>query len=271
MAWKLNWPVVSAVASILALPLTILLFVMDRDMKELTVETVASTLLFDLDHPGLSAYKLTYNDTPVTRASGAIIEFRNTGTLPVEGADFELPIRLHFENAGDLLSVILVEKSPQDLNPVITSDAMGISISPLLLNRGDWFRILVQIAGEFKEPEVEARISGISKIARSIRPSTPFRPFGIMQLSMGIVTSCIYLYFGAYSVFVLSRHRQFAAVTFRGAIILLIGLGTGGGALTAFGGAWLGLTFTRTVSLLAIPAIAAITLGIFAAHRSQRI
>jgi hypothetical protein len=59
-----------------------------------------------------------------------------------------------------------VIQSQRDLTPTVASGDNGISITPLLLNPGDRFRITVQLRGDFSEPEVAARISGVPAIVR---------------------------------------------------------------------------------------------------------
>ena len=96
-----------------------------------------------------------------------------------------------------MLSVTLNEKSPNDLKPLITSDDKGISIAPRLFNSGDPFRLTVQLRGDFNEPEVEARISGVPTISRKIFRSPDPTRRGIILMTAGIVTTWFYLYIAA--------------------------------------------------------------------------
>jgi hypothetical protein len=73
---------------------------------------------------------------------------------------------IRFPKDSSILAATLGEKAPEDLQPAITLEAGVITIAPLLLNPGDRFRITTQLLGEFNEPTVEARISGIPFVSR---------------------------------------------------------------------------------------------------------
>ena len=157
-----NWSVISAIATVISLFIPfIILYFSSRATKELTVETVSISVPVDLSDPRLSSLKLTYKNVSVDRLTVATIEV-DDGSQPIEQKDFERPVTLRFQNPADVLAATLSGKHPDDLHPTITTDSNGISITPLLLNPGDKFRITVQTRGIFTEPKIEARISGLS-------------------------------------------------------------------------------------------------------------
>ena len=85
-----KWTAISAVASVVALLVPLLPFFLKHDTKELTVETVSTAVLINLSDPLLSSLKLTHNDKAVSKLSVATIEIRNSGSRPIERADFPL-------------------------------------------------------------------------------------------------------------------------------------------------------------------------------------
>jgi hypothetical protein len=266
-----KWSAVSAVAAVAALFLPLLLFVFGRDMKELTVETVSSAILVDLSNPMLSSLRLTYKDQSVSRLSVATIEVRNSGTRTIERSDFELPIVLRFQNPLDVLAVTLNEKSPHDLKPLISSDGSGISIAPLLLNPGDQFRMTIQLRGDFNEPEVEARISGVPTISRKIfRSSDPTRR-GILLLASGIVTSWVYFYIALFSSDTFRLRRSFTLMPIPENLVVVLALGFGSAALYALGAKTLELSHLQTLSWAAVGLPPALLFGLFARRRSRRL
>ena len=201
-----KWSVVSAIATIVSLFIPfIILYFSGRHTKELMVETVSISVPVDLSDPRLSSLKLTYKDTPVDRLTVATIEFSNTGSQSIEQRDFEHPVRLSFQKSVDVLAVTLSEKSPDDLNPKIIPDVNGISIAPLLLNPGDRFRITVQTRGLFVEPNVEARISGLTTVTRRL-PHEPLLKSGYFQLAIGIIGLIAYGQVGSFA-WVAARKR----------------------------------------------------------------
>lgn len=214
---------------------------------------------------------MTYKDLSVSRLSVSTIEVRNSGTRTIERGDFELPIVLRFQNPLDVLAVTLNEKSPNDLKPLISSDGSGISIAPLLLNPGDQFRMTVQLRGDFNEPEVEARISGVPTISRKIfRSSDPTRR-GILLLASGIVTSWFYLYIAAFLNDTLRLRRSITLMPIPETLSVIVALGFGSAALYVFGAKTLELSILQTLSWAVVSFLSALLFGIFAMQRSRRL
>ena len=87
----------------------ILLFVLSRDSKELTVRTVSRAVVVDLTEPALASLKLTYNDIAVTRLTAATIEVSNSGSRPIERADFEREAVLRFSDSVPVLAARVAE------------------------------------------------------------------------------------------------------------------------------------------------------------------
>jgi hypothetical protein len=196
MALDDKWTAVKTVAAVVGPFLAILLFMLNRETKGLAFDTVSTAVLVDLSDPALSSLKLTYKDVSVSRLTVATFEVRNSGTRPIEQDDFKLPLVIRFKNPNDMLAVTLNEKkTPQDLKPLISSDDSGITIAPLLLNSGDTFRITVQLRGDFNEPTVEARISGVPSISRQTLHESNPATRGLIQIALGAVMTFIYLYF----------------------------------------------------------------------------
>lgn len=147
MTWNRKRLVISSLTAVAGLLMPLLLHILNRDSKELSVETVSRAILIDLSDPDLSSLKPTQRNVPVSRLTVATIEVRNSGTRPIEKADFERPLVLRFQDSSNVLVATLSDSTPQDLKPAINSDASGISVAPLLLNPGDRFRLTAQIRG----------------------------------------------------------------------------------------------------------------------------
>jgi hypothetical protein len=143
---------------------------------------------------------LIYNGTPVSHLTATTIEVRNDGTTPIERSDFERPLLIKFPKSSLVLAATLGEKAPEDLQPVITLEAGAIAIAPLLLNPGDRFRVTAQLLGDFHEPAVEARISGIRAISRDdFRDSPSKSPWTLGTIA--ILGLCGYSYLGWHLIY----------------------------------------------------------------------
>jgi hypothetical protein len=188
-----KWAIISALATVAALVVALIPFLVGRDTKQLSVETITTAKVVDLSDPALSSLKLTYKDVEVSKLSSATIEIRNSGTRPIERTDFELPLVLRLPNTGDVFSATLSRQTPEYLAPVITSDGTTVSIAPLLLNPDDNFRLSIAIRGEINEPRVEARISGTT-ISRTTYPSDDNKWYLIAVIISAIAMTYLYFY-----------------------------------------------------------------------------
>jgi hypothetical protein len=186
---------------------------------------VSSAILVDLSDSNLSSLKLTYKDGPVSRLSVATIEIRNSGTLPIVASDFERSFVITFKNPADVLSVTVADKTPPDLDPSVLSNLNGISVSPMLLNPGDRFRITVQLRGDFNEPTINARISGVSTISRRLfsEADSTRRVFALIAFTS--VSACTYFYFTGFLVPSISRRSSFVVMPIQQALVVLVVLG----------------------------------------------
>lgn len=191
---------VSAVAAVAALVIPLALFmVQQRESKALTLETISSASVADLTDPALSVLKLTYNGDPVTRVTTATIEVSNSGTQPIQVADFERPLLIRFEAPSAVLAVTLTEREPGNLAPTLSLSSSTITVVPLLLNPGDRFRVNVVLRGDFKEPLADARIAGIRDVSRgTLSGSNPTRR-GVAFLVVGSIATLGYGYLAMFA------------------------------------------------------------------------
>ena len=260
MALDDKWTAVKTVAAVVGPFLAILLFMLNRESKGLAFDTVSTAVLVDLSDPRLSSLKLTYKDVSVSRLTVATFEVRNSGTQPIERVAFELPLVIRFKNPSDVLAVTLNEKkTPLDLKPSISSDDSGITIAPLLLNSGDTFQITVQLRGDFNEPTVEARISGVPLISRkTLHESDPTRR-GLIQIACGAVMTFIYFYFWLLFATPSRRLRPVKPMSIPGSIVVGVALGIGGAAFFAAGATTLRLSDTEMWSWAAVVLLLSVT------------
>src|SRR5947208_281526 len=110
MAWSENkWTVISALGAVLGVVVPVLLFALSRDSKELTVRTVSRAVVVDLTEPALASLKLTYNDVAVTRLTAATLDVSNSGSRPIDRADFERDLVVRFFGAAPVLAARVAE------------------------------------------------------------------------------------------------------------------------------------------------------------------
>jgi len=206
---KVNtWLTIGAsVVTILGPILAYWLFLSERGSKAILVTTVSRSTVADLSDPALSALKLTFQDEAVNRVTTATIEISNSGTQPITPADFERPLTLRFPGATPLLTATIGERTPTNLNPTLTSDAGAIHLAPILLNSGDRFRLTLLLRDVFTEPEVDARIAGVTTVSKTTLPDDRMRnriPLALSALAIALTMVC----YGFMSSLTLPPRRQ---------------------------------------------------------------
>jgi len=200
-----TWTIISALAAVAALVIPIALFMAGRQSKALTLETISNANVADIRDPALAGLRLSYNDQPISHVSTTTIEVSNTGSQPIETRDFERPVVINYDKLTPILASTLTERVPNNLMPQLISGPSSITISPLLLNPGDRFRINIVIGGEFKEPEIDARLAGVSAISRRLLKSEHRSSKAVLLFIVGAITMLAYAYLGIASGAVLPR------------------------------------------------------------------
>jgi hypothetical protein len=199
------WTIISAVAAVAALVIPIALYLLEHPSKVLTVKTISTASVADLRDPALSALKLTYNDQSVNHVTTATIEVTNAGTRPIEIRDFERPLVIRFDEPNSTLAVTVSEREPRNLTPEVTLGTSAITLSPLLLNSGDRFRLNVVLRGNFKEPVVDARIVGIRTVSRTLLRERPTTLVGILLLVLAGLATAAYSYLLLFAIWMQRR------------------------------------------------------------------
>lgn len=96
------------------------------------------------------------------------LRVENTGNIPIEERDIEMPLEVQFAKTKPLIAEI-VKKSQAAIfgNAAIAGDR--ISLTHKLLNAGDWIDIQIVFDDEPSlPPSVRARISGVSQIGQRV-------------------------------------------------------------------------------------------------------
>lgn len=237
-----RWTIISAVAGVAALLIPVALFVLERQSKALTIETVSRARVADVTDPGLSVLKLTYRDKPIGRVTTATIEVKNSGTQPIQPPDFERPLVLRFSPAESLLAATVTERAPANLIPQITLDSSTITISPLLLNPGDRFRLNLVLQGDFDEPTADARIAGIRNVSRTTLREERTTVTGVMFVILGCLATIAYGYLGLLASPI--RGKPVALLPTWDAVAVAVVLAGSGAALALSGARILGVSRT---------------------------
>jgi hypothetical protein len=260
--------VISIFVPVAGIIIPVALYIVSRDSKDISVETISRAVIADLSNPALADYKLTYKNRTVSRLTVATIEVRNSGTRSVEARDFERPLVLRFPGSDSIISATVGDKNPSELTPVLEVTPKTISVAPLLLNPGDAFRLTISIQGDLAEPNIDARISGIHKISRrdlsERKPATS--ALAIMLLIFIYVLLSVYFYL-SFFIFKSTRNRPLIPPRLD-SVIILFTLGAVSGMAAAFAARLVGLTRPQELLGIGVTLLLAIPFFYIARKRS---
>lgn len=109
-------------------------------------------------------FKLTMNDEVVNDARLTWITVINNGQISIEESDFSESIKILFKEDLKVLSAVITDTSPMDMNVNVISKKGKIEVEQLLLNPTDSFTIRVVTIGPQLELRLMTRIKGIKSI-----------------------------------------------------------------------------------------------------------
>jgi hypothetical protein len=177
------WTIIGSIAGVLAVIFTVWFFYQGRSdqSKKFEIELFARSSLFDesVSHTK-RRIEILYDGRKIPNY--VILQFRvaNTGGQPIRGDDYEEPVKLHFKNVAEILSIEQKSADPKELtiSPTIEKKTDGqpyIQFPRTLLNPRDWYVLEVGVAAEpGKKPglETKGRIAGVKQIVfREVIPS----------------------------------------------------------------------------------------------------
>lgn len=158
---------ISAILGFIGVVLAIIFYYSSRQKKSLYYEVLSEYPLISIDDEIKGKLQIILDGNPVENVQLLLIKFLNDGKVPIMAADYARPISLKFKDTSDILSAEYVESMPQNLftsSPEIKEKV--VSIDPILMNSGDFFKIKVlvgQYSGTF---DVDTRIAGIKQLRR---------------------------------------------------------------------------------------------------------
>ncbi|MBN8657157.1 MAG: hypothetical protein J0M11_15590 [Anaerolineae bacterium] len=158
------WQFIGSILGLIAVIVTIVIFLLQRTKKSLAYEIVASTPLLAVSNEVKGKVQILFEGIPVQNVHLLIINIVNDGNTGITSSDFEKPITINLDENAKILSAEIIKTSPENLKPNIIVSETSITINPLLLNAGDVISLRFLIAQYNNVLNLEARILGVAKI-----------------------------------------------------------------------------------------------------------
>jgi hypothetical protein len=185
------WQFIGAVIAVFALISGYIFYRRQRQVKRLVVETVTTVPLVAVAKEGIEGLRVLFNERPIKDAAIVMVDVFCSGNTPILAADFDIPLSFEFGDSALVLSADLSKAEPIDLPASIACHGSKATVSKLLLNPGDSFRVRFLVENAKGDVKATARIVGVSKIENA-RPISIFATFGAIIGGIIIITSVLF-------------------------------------------------------------------------------
>lgn len=183
------WQFIGAVLALLAIVISIILYLKQRRFKSLSYEILSCTPLLSIEDEIKGDLQVTYRGNLVEQVHLIIIRIINTGNTPITTEDFERPVNISFGEEAEVFTSEIVKMKPDTIEASIAIRENRIILTPTLLNEGDelTYKTLVN---KFDKININGRIIGVKEIEEYKESSLLFNVIFVL----GVVVSIIGLY-----------------------------------------------------------------------------
>jgi hypothetical protein len=161
-------PISQFIVAVIAVIVTIAVYLSQRSRKELSYE-----VLWDFPLIGIrnveEGLQLLFKGRPLRNAFLFQLRLVNSGNTPIVPADFERPLSMNFGKDVILLNVEVEEANPENLKASLLVKNQSIVLNPVLLNSEDSITIRCMLSEYDGNIEVDARIAGVKKVEERLR------------------------------------------------------------------------------------------------------
>jgi len=166
---SLVWGIVGAVAGVIAIPTSIIIYIKQQARAHLDYRIVTKTKLLAAPSSGV---QVTAGGRPLHNASLIAIEVINTGKRPIKADDYSNPITFLFPGVFMASVEVAREDPPRCSEPgPETAERDKATCRPNLLNTGDRFTLNFIVDGSVHAVKVASRFEGETRRMSNITSS----------------------------------------------------------------------------------------------------
>ncbi|HEX9987244.1 MAG TPA: hypothetical protein VGE45_02055 [Chloroflexia bacterium] len=169
------WTGIQGIGTIIAILLSVLAIIVTirvaTKRKVLMYQILSQGPLPGLRSPAASTkiISLKLGRRVITNPDVVILKFANTGELPIEPSDYEMPIQVTFvDSNAHIYEAYTTESHPPSLQLNATANGGTVTLEKTLINDHNWFHLQIigtQLSGPFR---VEGYIKGVRSIDQFI-------------------------------------------------------------------------------------------------------
>jgi hypothetical protein len=159
------WQFIGVAATFLAVFVAVILFLLDRAVKDLQIEVLSNSPLISVEGDIAKDIKILYKDQPVQALSVIILRIENTGNIPIKESDYSRPVIISVSPDAEVGEFTVVETRPEAIDLSLRKIAPHrVELSKSLLNPGDQVLVRILALDNDGTLDVNARIADISQI-----------------------------------------------------------------------------------------------------------
>ena len=186
------WQFIGVLISTIALVITIAIFFLQKNKKELTWITLSQSPLLNAKSKDI---KVFHNNANVDSVYITEIKIVNTGSIPILPTDYTERIGINFKEDNFVLSAEVTKVEPDTINAVFDIVDNTVLMNSMLLNPKDSINFRLLTKSSYDEFKIIGRIVGIKEIKKQIvekyiQSETPliFIGLGTGLLTLGIIS-----------------------------------------------------------------------------------
>ena len=166
------WQFIGAVLALIALFVSIYLFVLQRRKKTLAYEILSETKLLTMKEGFEGKVQILFEGQSVKNVHLLVIKIINNGNIPIASSDFEKALTFAFNEDVNILSAEIIDTYPKTLKPMIDTNQNRLVLNPTLLNSGDSITFKLLLTQYDGKIEVDTRIIGVSEVKKATEQRT---------------------------------------------------------------------------------------------------
>lgn len=174
--------VIPNVLAMLAIVITVLLYIRQQKRKELTFHTVGLPILSTIGGEFDDRIKVLFRDEEVQGLQHFLVTVRHSGNEPIKPEDYESQMSVDFGDDARVYECEISYKKPDELKVTSTAEDGKVRLGNPLLNPGDGFYLGALVTTPKKPVDLNARIAGLTRVRRGEVGEWPSRKPVVLYL-----------------------------------------------------------------------------------------
>ncbi|MFZ3064412.1 MAG: hypothetical protein WA277_03895 [Nitrospirota bacterium] len=129
--------IIPTAIAVLAIVVSILIYLKQRQSKLLSYEILTHTPLLSLEEKIKGKLQILFDGKPVEDVNLIEVRIINSGNIPILSTDYEYPVNLGFGEKTKILTAEVFQTNPKSLKATVNIEGAKVILRPVLLNSGD--------------------------------------------------------------------------------------------------------------------------------------